>query len=43
VQLRIFGDDISSSASLAAQVKARMRAIPGTLDVTTTGATRSSR
>ncbi|MCL4222495.1 MAG: efflux RND transporter permease subunit [Phycisphaerales bacterium] len=33
VQLRIFGDDIQTLRDLAAQVKARMRAIPGTLDI----------
>jgi multidrug efflux pump subunit AcrB len=33
VQLRIYGDDIQTLRELAAQVKARMRAIPGTIDV----------
>ena len=33
VQLRIFGDDIEQLRQLAAQVKARMRAIPGTIDI----------
>jgi multidrug efflux pump subunit AcrB len=33
VQLRLFGDDIQTLRQLAAQVKARMRQIPGTLDV----------
>ncbi|HQH26372.1 MAG TPA: efflux RND transporter permease subunit, partial [Oligoflexia bacterium] len=33
VQLRIFGEDIQTLRELAAQVKARMRAIPGTIDV----------
>ena len=33
VQLRLFGDDIQTLRELAAQVKARMRAIPGTLDI----------
>ena len=33
VQLRIFGDDIQTLRELSAQVKARMRAIPGTIDV----------
>ncbi len=32
VQLRIYGDDIQTLRELAAQVKARMRAIPGTID-----------
>jgi multidrug efflux pump len=32
VQLRIFGEDIQTLRELAAQVKARMRAIPGTID-----------
>lgn len=33
VQLRIFGEDIQTLRELSAQVKARMRAIPGTIDV----------
>lgn len=33
VQVRIYGDDIQTLRELAAQVKARMRAIPGTIDV----------
>jgi multidrug efflux pump len=33
VQLRIFGDDIQQLRQLAAQVKAKMRQIPGTVDV----------
>src|SRR5678816_1516263 len=33
VQLRIFGDDIQTLRTLAAQVKERMRAIPGTVDI----------
>jgi multidrug efflux pump subunit AcrB len=33
VQLRLFGDDIQTLGHLAAQVKARMREIPGTLDI----------
>lgn len=33
VQLRIFGEDIQTLRELAAQVKAQMRAIPGTIDV----------
>jgi multidrug efflux pump subunit AcrB len=33
VQLRIFGDDIQQLRQLAAQVKNRMRTIPGTLDI----------
>jgi multidrug efflux pump subunit AcrB len=33
VQLRIYGDDIQTLRELTAQVKARMRAIPGTIDV----------
>jgi multidrug efflux pump subunit AcrB len=33
VQLRLFGEDIVQLRRLAEQVKARMRAIPGTLDV----------
>jgi multidrug efflux pump len=33
VQLRIYGDDIQTLRQLAEQVKARMRAIPGTIDV----------
>lgn len=33
VQLRIYGDDIQTLRELSAQVKARMRAIPGTIDV----------
>src|SRR6185295_154048 len=33
VQLRIFGEDIQALRKLAAQVKARMRAIPGTIDI----------
>ena len=33
VQLRIYGDDIQTLRELAAQVKARMRSIPGTIDV----------
>jgi multidrug efflux pump len=33
VQLRIFGDDIQTLRDVAAQVKAKMRAIPGTVDV----------
>jgi multidrug efflux pump subunit AcrB len=33
VQLRIFGDDIQQLRQVAAQVKDRMRAIPGTLDI----------
>ena len=33
VQLRLFGDDIQTLRDLAARVKARMRQIPGTLDV----------
>src|SRR4029450_1293612 len=33
VQLRLFGDEIQTLRELAAKVKARMRAMPGTLDV----------
>src|SRR5262249_53773463 len=33
VQLRLFGEDIQQLRALAAQVKARMREIPGTLDI----------
>src|SRR4030095_15865558 len=33
VQLRLYGDDIQTLRALAAQVKSRMRAIPGTLDI----------
>jgi multidrug efflux pump subunit AcrB len=33
VQLRIYGDDIQTLRELAAQVKARLRGIPGTIDV----------
>ena len=33
VQLRIFGEDIQQLRQLAARVKARMRTIPGTLDI----------
>lgn len=33
VQLRIYGDDIQTLRELARQVKARIRAIPGTIDV----------
>jgi multidrug efflux pump subunit AcrB len=33
VQLRIFGEDIQTLRQIAGQVKARMRAIPGTIDV----------
>jgi multidrug efflux pump subunit AcrB len=33
VQLRLYGEDIQTLRELAAQVKARMRAIPGTLDI----------
>jgi multidrug efflux pump subunit AcrB len=33
VQLRIFGEDIQTLRELSAQVKARMRAIPGVIDV----------
>ena len=33
VQLRVYGSDIQTLRELAAQVKARMRAIPGTTDV----------
>ncbi len=33
VQLRLYGEDIQQLCQLAAQVKAKMRAIPGTLDV----------
>jgi multidrug efflux pump subunit AcrB len=33
VQLRIFGDDIQTLRDLAAEVKARMRAIPGAIDI----------
>ena len=33
VQLRIYGDDIQTLRELSAQVKARLRAIPGTIDV----------
>jgi multidrug efflux pump subunit AcrB len=33
VQLRLYGDDIQTLRDLSAQVKARMRAIPGTIDV----------
>jgi multidrug efflux pump subunit AcrB len=33
VQLRIYGEDIQKLRELAAQVKARMRAIPGTIDI----------
>jgi multidrug efflux pump subunit AcrB len=33
VQLRIYGPDIETLRELAAQVKTRMRAIPGTIDV----------
>lgn len=33
VQVRIYGEDIQTLRQLAAQLKARMRAIPGTLDV----------
>jgi multidrug efflux pump subunit AcrB len=33
VQLRIYGDDIQTLRDLSAQVKARMRAIPGTIDI----------
>lgn len=33
VQLRLYGPDIQTLRNLAAQVKARMRAIPGTIDI----------
>jgi multidrug efflux pump subunit AcrB len=33
VQLRIFGEDIQTLRDLSAQVKARMRTIPGTIDI----------
>jgi len=33
VQLRLYGPDVQSLRNLAAQVKARMRAIPGTTDI----------
>jgi multidrug efflux pump subunit AcrB len=33
VQLRLYGDDIQTLRQLAAQVKTKMRAIPGTIDV----------
>lgn len=33
VQLRIFGDDIQTLRQVAVQVKERMRAIPGTVDI----------
>jgi multidrug efflux pump subunit AcrB len=33
VQLRIYGEDIQALRGLAAEVKSRMRAIPGTVDV----------
>jgi multidrug efflux pump subunit AcrB len=33
VQVRVFGEDIRTLRELSAQIKARMRAIPGTIDV----------
>jgi multidrug efflux pump subunit AcrB len=33
VQLRLYGDDIQTLRQLAAKVKARVRAIPGTIDI----------